>query len=277
MIPLLQRLNHISSFLLEDWSSSHLGDMENSPSTVQSQDGSPGHTNDTMSDRLLESFPSPTSATSAGSVPSPNSPPDSATVAASRNTEMVAKMDSSSISKQSMISVITYPHQLRFVRKGCSICLKNGIIVLNNIQILFCCSQLSENFSTKKGSYDNSSDIKPGSVSVSTQTDCRGKSEEGLLKTTSTQTAENLLPVSQSTPLLSSLICNQRPEDSFSMNQEASTTPSPSHDLVTSERTGGWAGVDGVNGSNVPWDLCASSVDGPDRNVDEDVLQDVLR
>ena len=66
----------------------------------------------------MEPFPSPTTASSAGCIPSPNSPPDSATVAASQNTEMIAMRDIEGGHKQSMISVITYPHhsRLAFIR-----------------------------------------------------------------------------------------------------------------------------------------------------------------
>lgn len=95
-----------------DWSSGPANDTQNSPGTTQSQDGSPCQGSDPLSERLMEPFPSPTTASSAGCVPSPNSPPDSATVAASQNTEMIAMRDIAG-HKQSMISVITYPHHTR--------------------------------------------------------------------------------------------------------------------------------------------------------------------
>lgn len=98
-------------FICLEWSSGPGNDTQNSPANTQSQEGSPRQVSDSLSERLMEPFPSPTSASSAGSVPSPNSPPDSATVAASQNTEMIAMRDVAGAHKQ--ISVITYPHHTR--------------------------------------------------------------------------------------------------------------------------------------------------------------------
>lgn len=92
-----------------DWSSGNPANSTDSPPHARS----PSRSADALSERLLESHPSPTTASSAGSVPSPNSPPDSATVAASQNTDMVAMKDVGRFNKQSMISVITYPRQVR--------------------------------------------------------------------------------------------------------------------------------------------------------------------
>lgn len=98
-----------------------------------------------------------------------------------------------------------------------------------------------------------------------------------ILKTTATQTTEQPLSQRQSTPLLSSLISNQRADEAISTHQEASTSPPPTYDpLLMAEGTGGWKGVDGVNGRTVAWDSCAH-VGGPEGNIDEDVLQDVFR
>ena len=99
-----------------------------------------------------------------------------------------------------------------------------------------------------------------------------------ILRTTATQTIGQPTLQRQSTPLLSSLINNQRADEAIGTHQEASTSPPPQHDpLLVAEGTGGWKGVDGVNGRTVTWDSCAPSFGGPERNVDEDILQDVFR
>lgn len=232
-----------------DWSSSQLGDSQNSPEGAHSQERSPSQGTDSMADRLLESFPSPTSASSAGCVPSPNSPPDSATVAASRNTEMVEKMDSDVANKQGMISVITYPHHL---------------------------SQVSEDNHRQQQSCAPETHY-PAYISASTQTDLSLYNGHVLFKTSATQTADNVQLVSQSTPLLSSLICNQRVDESAGRHKEVSTSPPPLHSRLMKEGTGGWTGVDGVNGSSLAWDACAAAGNPSVKSVDEEILQDVFR
>lgn len=233
-----------------DWSSEPATENQNSPNSIQPQEESPSRNVDPVSDPLGESHSSPTSASSAGCVPSPNSPPDSATVAASQNTEMIAMRGSGGITKQSMISVITYPHQT---------------------------SNTAENHCAQGDRCDEES--KMTSTTISTQTDPPRSSPSGMLRTTSTQTPDILQPVSHSTPLLSSLICNKRSKEAAGTYQEASTSPLPHRDILIAEHTGGWTGVDGVNGSGSNWDSCAApaAAYAAERSVDEDILQDVFR
>ncbi|XP_026282509.1 nuclear hormone receptor HR96 isoform X1 [Frankliniella occidentalis] len=227
-----------------DWS--HISESQTSPGSSQAQDGSPPQS-DSLSQRLLESFPSPTSASSAGSVPSPNSPPDSATVAASQNTEMVALRDTGVVKKQSMISVITYPHQLS----------KNP--------------ESNEEEPEERGALSDSK------VSISTSTQTELLSNSGL-KTVSTQTLDLVQPVSQSTPLLSSLICSKRSDEETGTRREASTSPPPQQDsLYVVEGKGDWTGVDGVNATSGSWDSCTTAPYVLKRSVDEDILHDVFR
>ncbi|XP_034255825.1 nuclear hormone receptor HR96 isoform X2 [Thrips palmi] len=229
-----------------DWSSGTPSNSQNSPSASLPHERSPSRSGDALSERLLESHPSPTTASSAGSVPSPNSPPDSATVAASQNTEMVAIKDVGRINKQSMISVITYPHQI---------------------------SQSPETHHVSRSSSSVLPDSKMSSVTTSTQTDEMQESAKRLT-TTATQTSDSSQPVSQPSPLLSSLICSQRSDESIS-HQETSMSPSPEDSLLAVEGTGGWTGVDGVNGRS--WDSCAQPPNVSQRHVDDDILQDVFR
>ncbi|KAK3923381.1 Nuclear hormone receptor HR96 [Frankliniella fusca] len=228
-----------------DWS--HLSESQTSPGSTQVQGGSPVQS-DSLSERMLESFPSPTSASSAGCVPSPNSPPDSATVAASQNIEMVAVKDTGVLKKRSMISVITYPHQQ---------------------------SKNSESHQDDTEDCGNLPDSKV-SISASTQTEFSALIAP---RTVSTQTLDLVQPVSQSTPLLSSLICSKRSDEGTGTYREASTSPPPppQNDLYEAGGKGDWTGVDGVNGSFGMWDSCAIAPAAPKRSVDDDVLHDIFR
>lgn len=149
-------------------------------------------------------------------------------------------------------------------------------LILELTKFLLVYSQSSETHPVARSSQSVLSDSKTSSVSISTQTD-EVQDSTKWLKSAATQTFNNSQSVSQSTPLLSSLICNQRTDESLSSYQETSTSPSPEDSLLAAEGTGEWTGVDGVNGRNVTWDSCAPLSDASQRNVDDDVLQDVFR
>lgn len=135
-----------------------------------------------------------------------------------------------------------------------------------------------ENNDVSRTSQGVLSDSKMLSVSISTQTDeMQGRGNTIRLKTIATQTSSSSQSASQSTPLLSSLICSQRAEESQSSHQETSTSPTPEDCLLATDGTGDWAGVDGVNRRSVTWDSCAPPSEAQQRSVDDDILQDVFR
>lgn len=139
-------------------------------------------------------------------------------------------------------------------------------------------SQVSESHYEPRNTDGVPADFKAHSVSISTQTDDRPQKLTRVSKTIATQTADNSQAVSQSTPLLSSLICSQLLDEASGTHQEASTSPTPQYDdLFEAGGTGEWTGVDGVNGGTVAWDSCAPPAESLERNVNDDILQDVFR